>query len=380
MKQPEYELKLKSMTENGSKIYKFASADGIPNKNSFREEELALADHVETSEDDEILVVQSGYGFLGAIFADKSSEGHTVIADTSDRAYQLSKMNLRKNSIENASCRKVAYYSKINKFFDKIIYAPHSYEPVKVVKNRISHLIEILELQGQLYIAGERRQGINRYKSYLNSLQGENRKITQDGKQRVYQYTKTEDYTPENLDIETSFEAEVNGVKLRFNACEGLFSPHSLDRGSRLLLENLELDEDKYVLDLACGYGIIGTFIKELYGADIALTDDNSLATHYAENNLETTGIDKYKLVNKDCLDGVKDDKFDAIVSNPPTHQGKGITDEMFEESYNALRAGGHLYIVYNKNMKFEEQISELFSHTEIMDEKDNFYVLKAIK
>jgi 16S rRNA G1207 methylase RsmC len=30
--------------------------------------------------------------------------------------------------------------------------------------------------------------------------------------------------------------------------------------------------------------------------------------------------------------------------------------------------------------MKFEEQISELFSHTEIMDEKDNFYVLKAIK
>jgi 16S rRNA (guanine1207-N2)-methyltransferase len=380
MENPSYEVKLKSKTDRGKEIYNFVSADGVSGKNCFRDADLALADTVEPELDEDILVVQSGYGFLPVIFADQAPEGEILATETSDRAYQLTKLNLKENDADNATANKIAFYNEINQNFDKIVYAPEGYEPVKVVKNRISQLIELLNDEGQLFIAGKKTDGINRYKNYLNSLQGKKQKITQDGKQRVYRYTKTETFEPESFDIETEFAAEINGIELEFTACEGLFSPNNLDDGSRLLIENLELSEGDRVLDLACGYGIIGVFVNVLYGSEIYLTDDSKTATHYAEKNLESNGVQDFVLKNRDCLDGFKDQKFDAIVSNPPTHQGEKVTNEMFNQSYQSLRQGGELYLVYNQNMRYEEKLQKKFSKVEILEKEDNYAVTRATK
>lgn len=380
MQNPSYELKLKSKTDRGKKIYEFASADGVASKDGFRDAELALADNVEPRVDDDVLVVQGGYGFLGVILADQAQYGEILVAETSDRAYQLTKQNLKENNIQNASCRKVSFYSEIDQSFDKVVYAPKGYEPVEVVKNRISNAIQLLEQEGELFVAGKKTDGINRYKSQLNSMSGNTEKVAQDGKQRVYRYTKTEDFEPERFDVETSFEAEISGEKLGFTACEGLFSPKELDEGSRLLIQNIELSDGEDVLDLACGYGIIGIFLQKLYGVKIHLTDDNRTATYYAEKNLEFNNIRDYELRNKDCLDGFTDRKFDAIVSNPPTHQGSGVTDEMFQQAHKSLKRGGKLYLVYNQNMRFDDQLSEMFDAAEILEEKENYRVLKAVK
>lgn len=380
MESPSYELKLQNNTGRGKEIYTFQSADGIVSKNSFREEELAIADNVMPEKDDDLLVVQGGYGFLGVVMADKAPGGLTTIAETSDRAFQLIELNLRQNTIDNGEVHKVSFYDELEEGFDKVLYAPRDYEAVDVVKNRISNVVKLLNTGDKLYIAGRKTSGINRYKKHLNSFTGETEKIAQDGSQRVYKYTKTEEFEPRNIDIETSFKAEVKELELEFNACEGLFSPKKLDEGSRLLIENIEFEESDKVLDLACGYGIIGTFLKKLYSIDLSLTDDNSIATYYAEKNLESNNIDGYSLENRDCLDGFKDEKFDSIVSNPPTHQGEGITDEMFNESYKALNEGGYLYLVYNQNMRFEDKLSKKFERIEILAEEDNYIVIKATK
>jgi 16S rRNA G1207 methylase RsmC len=380
MKNPSYEMKLKSKTDRGKDIYNFVSADGVLGKNSFRDGELALADTVEPELDEDILVVQSGYGFLPVIMSDQAPEGEILAAETSDRAYQLTQLNLKENDAENAIAKKVAFYNEINQNFDKVVYAPEGYEPVKVVKNRISHLTELLNDEGQLFIAGKKTDGINRYKKYLSSLPGKNQKITQDGKQRVYRYTKTESFEPDSFDIETKFTVGINGIELEFAACEGLFSPNNLDDGSRLLIENLELSEEDKVLDLACGYGIIGVFVKALYNSEIYLTDDSKTTTYYAEKNLKSNGVQNFILKNKDCLDGFTNQKFDAIVSNPPTHQGEAVTNEMFNQSYQSLRQGGQLYIVYNQNMKYEEKLQKKFSEVEILEKENNYTVTRATK
>lgn len=153
-----------------------------------------------------------------------------------------------------------------------------------------------------------------------------------------------------------------------------------LDEGSRLLIQNTELSDGEEMLDLACGYGIIGIFLQKLYGVNIHLTDDNKTVTYYAKKNLESNNIQDYELKNKDCIDGFADRKFDAIVSNPPTHQGSGVTDEMFQHAHESLKCGGKLYLVYNQNMRFEDQLSEMFDTTEILEEKDNYRILKAVK
>lgn len=379
MDSPSYEMKLQSKTDRGKEIYKFLSADGVTSKNSFREPELALADNVQPEPDDDVLVAQAGYGVLPVIIGDQAPKGTVKAVNNSDRAYQLTGINLKENDIENATNLKLGLYKEIDRKYNKIIYAPQGYEPVKVVKNRINHLIDHLEEHGDLYIAGKKTNGINRYKSHLQSQTGETKKLTQEGKQRIYRYNKTENFEPEQLEIETEFTAELDNLELDITACEGLFSPKQLDAGSKLLIEHIDLSEQDQVLDLACGYGIVGIFLQKKNGVELYLTDDNATATHYAEKNLKANNVENYILKNKDCLDGFKNQKFDAIVSNPPTHQGENITREMFEQSYKSLRKGGELYLVYNQNMKFRQQLTD-FEETEILAEKDNYRVLKATK
>lgn len=377
MEGPDYEIKLKRITDKGEKIFSFKSADGIIAKNKFRDSELALADHIEPEKEDKVLVAQSGKGVLGVIFG--SQNQNTVLAETSDRAYQLSKTNIEEKGIE-ASCRKVAHYDELEQGFDKIVYAPESYEPVDFVKNRLGNLVQLLEDEGNLYIAGKKHDGINRYKDCLNNLEGRLEKVGQERSQKIYRYTKEGDINPEKPEIETSYDTEFDDIKLEFTACKGLFSPHSLDEGSKLLMENIEASEQDKVLDLACGYGVIGIFLKKKFNSALYLTDDSALATYYAKKNLEKNNIEQYRLENRDCLDGFKDQKFDVIVSNPPTHQGEGVTDEIFGHSYEALRKGGNLYLVYNKNMGYEDKLSQKFSNTETLTEENNYKILKAQK
>jgi 16S rRNA (guanine1207-N2)-methyltransferase len=85
-------------------------------------------------------------------------------------------------------------------------------------------------------------------------------------------------------------------------------------------------------------------------------------------------------LKNKDCLDGFTDRKFDAIVSNPPTHQGSGVTDEMFQQAHKSLKRGGKLYLVYNQNMNYEQQLEKIFSKVEILNKKNNYAVTRTTK
>lgn len=118
---------------------------------------------------------------------------------------------------------------------------------------------------------------------------------------------------------------------------------------------------------MACGYGAIGMFLKKLHDISLHLSDDNATAVHYVEKNLESNNIQNYELKSKDCLDGFKDQKFDAAVSNPPTHQGSGVTKEMFDEAYSALGNGGELYLIYNQNMRYEDQLKQKFSKVETL-------------
>lgn len=131
----QYSFKLKSETEKGSKVYSFETADGVASKEGFREAEFLLADTVETGEDEDILVLYPGYGFLGVIFADYTLEGSTVLAGSSDRAHQITKHNLKENNIENAESRKISSPQDIEQRFDKVLYAPKPYANTDIVKN-----------------------------------------------------------------------------------------------------------------------------------------------------------------------------------------------------------------------------------------------------
>ncbi len=382
MRNPQYSLKIRSQTGYGKEIYEFQSADGIESKNSFRDEELAIAEHLEPAEDDEILVAESGYGFLGAVLGDMTPEAETVLAETSDRAYQLSKQNMELNDIQNTECIKTGFYDEIDRSFDCIVYAPKAYQPVDFVKHRLENLVNLLEEGGQLIISGKKKTGFKRYRKHLAGFEGEVSKSGQEGDVKLYSYRKTSDFTPERTEIEKKYSAQVNDVQMSFITCEGLFSSGSLDQGTRVLLENLELPEKGSILDLASGYGTITAYMSGHSEGDheFYLSDDSGPAVRYVEKNMEQNEVSDFHLEHADCLDCFKDESFDLIVSNPPTHQGRGITTEMFEQSYSHLNRKGRLVIVYNSNMNFEDQLKDIFGKVDILAEEKGFKVAEAQK
>lgn len=376
----QYSFKLKSEKEKGSKVYSFETADGIASKEGFREAELLLADTVDTGKDDDILVLYPGYGFLGVIFADYTPAGSTVLAGSSDRAYQIAEHNLKENNIENAKTIKISSPKDLEKDFDKVLYAPKSYSNTDVVKNNLTEAIQLLKEGGELYLSSSKKEGLNRYKAWLKEFNGELDKINSREGYHVYKHRKTGEIETQKIDIERSFEAEVNDVKTVFETVEGLFSPNRLDEGSKLLIENIEADPEDRVWDVACGYGAIGIFLKNLYDPEIYFSDNNLKAVEKTERNLRLNKIEEYRLEHADCLDTFQNQKFDKIVSNPPTHQGKEITDEIFQNSYQRLKTGGELYIVYNQNMNYEQQLEQTFIKVEILEKKDNYAVTRATK
>ncbi|MFB6203204.1 MAG: methyltransferase [Candidatus Nanohaloarchaea archaeon] len=377
MENPGEELRLRSETPRGNYTYSFRTADGV--SKDFRDAEIALADHVDPGPGDRVLVVQSGFGFLPVALG-KDREGETVGAETSDRAFQLTEMNIEENGVEHARARKLPFYSELGKDFDVILYAPRGYEPVDVVKDRLSVLAGKLVRDGELFVAGRKTDGAKRYGDHLDSFGGESGKMVQEGRQRIYRYVRTAEPEGERFDVETGFSAAVRGAELEFGARKGLFSPGELDDGSRLLIENLDFSGDDRVLDLACGYGAVAAFVRELFGSEVFLSDDDRTATHYAERNMEMNGFDRFEVECADCLDGFRDRRFDAVVTNPPTHAGKQVTSEMFHGAHSVLRDGGELYVVYNANMRYGERLGEFFSSVEVLAEDDGFRVAKAVK
>jgi 16S rRNA G1207 methylase RsmC len=71
---------------------------------------------------------------------------------------------------------------------------------------------------------------------------------------------------------------------LTFNAVSGVFSfENQIDKASRLLIENY-VPAGNMVLDIGCGYGAIGLFLKALYPQLVlTLTDINERAVDYAD-------------------------------------------------------------------------------------------------
>jgi len=369
----QHQLKLKS--KDKGKVYSFDSADGLNSKKSFRDEELLLVNEINTHQEDSLLIIQSNYGFLGTVLGDKTEE--VKMQDTSARACKFSNKNAEQNGVSNSKVQNVSV-PEVEGVFDKIIYAPADYEPVDLVKNRLSHAAEKLDEEGEIYLAGRSKSGIKRYKDYLEQ-HGELTKLGKRNQVRAYSFKPGSEPLPRK-DLEKQHSAQIEDKKADFVSSEGLFSSGELDRGTRALLENISLPDSEKVLDLGCGYGTISVFLGKELDSKFYLTDDDVRATRYAEENMEKNNIADFEVSTSDCLDSFPDTKFNLIVSNPPTHQGSGVTGKMFRQAYSSLNEEGELWLVYNQNMHFENKLPDDFDSTEVIAQEYNFIVLKAVK
>jgi len=180
----------------------------------------------------------------------------------------------------------------------------------------------------------------------------------------------------------TVITTQLRDFDLRLTTAPGVFSHREVDTGSRLLIDAMRVSPTARVLDLGCGYGVIGIVAAKLaVRGRVVLIDPDIRATRLTEQNLAANRIENAEVVLGDGFhDLPPKSRFDVIVSNPPTHQGREVLDEMVDGAYKALRPRGQLYMVVNRLLSLRRKIEAVFGNTEIVARDGGFIVIRAVK
>lgn len=173
-----------------------------------------------------------------------------------------------------------------------------------------------------------------------------------------------------------------SGISYNLITDNGVFSKTEVDFGTWVLLDTLK-DEpiSGRVLDVGCGYGVIGIVLTTLFKTVTMGVDVNPRALGLAGENSKLNKVDvDFKLSN--CLDEVEGN-FNVIVTNPPIRAGKKIVHQIFEQSFDHLEANGCLYVVIRKQQGAEsaiKKIKEVFKNCEVIRKEKGYWILRAQK
>lgn len=177
---------------------------------------------------------------------------------------------------------------------------------------------------------------------------------------------------------------DYRGEKLKLLTDSGVFSKERIDFGTNLLLNNIKPELDSLsVLDVGCGYGIIGLAIAKKYkNSKVHLVDVNLRAIELAEENGKLNNLSNINIYESNIYENVKE-KFDVIITNPPIRAGKKIVHEIVLGSYDYLNDGGEIYVVIKKTQGAPSLIKEmekLFFSVVIVEKRSGYYIVKGIK
>lgn len=174
----------------------------------------------------------------------------------------------------------------------------------------------------------------------------------------------------------------------RFVSRPGLFAWNRIDPASALLAAALPANLRGRVADLGAGYGYLacevvrrcaGVTAIDLYEAEARAIEPARINLDAALKQLDrpietsihwhdvTTGLPK---------------RYDAIVSNPPFHQGRAdqpaLGQTFINAAANALETNGTLWLVANRHLPYEQTLARRFGNVETVILKDGFKVFKA--
>ena len=187
----------------------------------------------------------------------------------------------------------------------------------------------------------------------------------------------------ENVDLPSKMvktESFILGKKFIFYTDNGVFSKDGLDFGSRLLLETIPLEEvGGKVLDMGCGYGVLGIVLNKVTFCSTDMVDVNLRALHLAERNARENHCQNIHIFESNCYEKV-DSKYSCIITNPPIRAGKKIVYDIVMNARDHLEEGGKLFLVIRKEQGAKSLIVDLQKQytVEILEKKKGFFILKC--
>jgi 16S rRNA (guanine1207-N2)-methyltransferase len=248
----------------------------------------------------------------------------------------------------------------------------------------------LLRCGGEVWLAGANDAGIKGYGEMLGRVFGNLRVVDYRRGQRVVAAAKTSAALDESFARalpadERQLALTVRGASYQVVTRPGVFSWQELDEGTARLAEVMQIGAEETVLDLGCGFGLLGLIAARLASRGrVYLVDENVAAVRAAAATLALNGMTNASAQVSDVISAVRDVRFDVVVANPPFHSGVGaqfLTALAFiAGSAEVLRPKGRLYLVANRFIKYEPYLMKLFSRLSVIHADNRFKVLEAVK
>ncbi len=172
----------------------------------------------------------------------------------------------------------------------------------------------------------------------------------------------------------------INSKEYTFYTDNNVFSKNKIDFGTKLLLENISNIHGD-VLDLGCGYGVIGLYIRSNFDAKVDMVDINKRAILLSKRNIELYSLDKINVFESDGYENITS-KYDYIVTNPPIRIGKEKLYSILISAKEHLKEEGKLVLVIRKEQGAKSLNKELekIYNVKIINKKKGYCIIMASK
>ncbi|MGX5830417.1 class I SAM-dependent methyltransferase [Mesorhizobium sp. 43Arga] len=232
---------------------------------------------------------------------------------------------------------------------------------------RIAEALERVTPGGLVVIAGGKDDGIASLRKRVDEL------VPLDGHMPKYHGIAFWLRRPVDVQAAATLRAANPALLIeeRFHTAPGMFSFDRVDAGSKLLVDNLPGDLRGHAADFCAGWGYVAAEMAArssgLSGLDLYEADFDALEA--SKGNLASTVAQGFFWT--DLLAEPVERRYDVIAMNPPFHRSRAAEPEigagMIRAAAKALKAGGRLFMVANRQLPYEPVLSAAFaSHAEL--------------
>lgn len=253
-------------------------------------------------------------------------------------------------------------------------------------KNKQEVLFQLMQLLAQadlgqkVLIVGENRSGVRSVEKLLAQW-GHIQKVDSARRCGLYHFELT---SVPHFDERTFWQTYTLPQLADFtvHTLPGVFSAGVLDMGTALLLSTLSpIKQAKKVLDMGCGAGVIGAYIKrQSPQVELMMSDIHCMALESSQRTLSQHHLSA-EVVASDVFSHIAG-RFDLIISNPPFHDGIGTSyfavETLITQAKQRLKAGGELRIVANAFLPYPDLLDRTFGQHKVLAQTGKFRVYAA--
>lgn len=174
--------------------------------------------------------------------------------------------------------------------------------------------------------------------------------------------------------------AEIKNVSLKFETDPSNFSPNGIDSGTLAMLSAVDFLPNDKVLDMGCGYGVVGILAAKLIGAgNVTMCDISESAVKQAKINAELNGVPDIDIKISDGFSEIPDNGFTLILSNPPYHTDFSVPKHFIEVGFKKLAVGGKMVMVTKRLDWYKNKLASVFGGVRVR-EINGYYVFISEK